>query len=77
MATPLFVVFVVVATTDIIFAVDSIPAIFAVTQEPFIVFAANAFAMLGLRALYFLLVGLHRPLRLPQGGLAAILGSSA
>lgn len=57
-ATPLLAVFVVIATTDIIFAVDSIPAIFAVTQEPFIVFAANAFALIGLRALYFLLVGL-------------------
>jgi tellurite resistance protein TerC len=54
-ATPLVAVFVVVATTDLIFAVDSIPAIFAVTTEPFIVFAANAFAMLGLRALYFVL----------------------
>ena len=57
-ATPLLAVFLVVATTDIIFAVDSIPAIFAVTQVSFIVFAANAFAMLGLRALYFLLVGM-------------------
>ena len=47
----------VVATTDLVFAVDSIPAIFAITQEPYIVFAANAFAMLGLRALYFVLVG--------------------
>src|SRR3954463_16478284 len=57
-ATPLLAVFVVVATTDVIFAVDSIPAIFAITQEPFIVFAANAFALVGLRSLYFLLVGL-------------------
>jgi len=57
-ATPLLAVFIVIATTDIIFAVDSIPAIFAVTQESFIVFAANAFALIGLRALYFLLVGL-------------------
>ena len=57
-ATPLFAVFVVIATTDIVFAVDSIPAIFAVTQQPFVVFAANAFALVGLRALYFLLVGL-------------------
>ena len=64
-ATPLLAVFVVVATTDIVFAVDSIPAIFAVTQEPFIVFAANAFALIGLRALYFLLVGLMDKLRLP------------
>jgi tellurite resistance protein TerC len=57
-ATPLLAVLVVVATTDIIFAVDSIPAIFAVSDEPFIVFAANAFAMLGLRALYFVLAGM-------------------
>jgi tellurite resistance protein TerC len=65
---PLVAVFVVVAATDVVFAVDSIPAIFAVTQEPFIVFAANAFAMLGLRALYFLLVGLmDRFIYLSQG----------
>ena len=57
-ATPLLAVLVVVATTDIIFAVDSIPAIFAITDEAFIVFAANAFAMLGLRALYFVLAGM-------------------
>jgi tellurite resistance protein TerC len=67
-ATPLLAVFVVIATTDIIFAVDSIPAIFAVTQESFIVFAANAFALIGLRALYFLLVGLmDRFVYLTQG----------
>jgi TerC family integral membrane protein len=73
-ATPLLAVFVVVATTDIIFAVDSIPAIFAVTQESFIVFAANAFAMLGLRALYFVLVGLMDKFVLLSYGLAVILG---
>jgi tellurite resistance protein TerC len=68
LATPLVAVFVVVATTDLIFAVDSIPAIFAVTTVPFIVFAANAFAMLGLRALYFLLVGvMDRFVYLSQG----------
>ena len=72
-ATPLLAVFVVVATTDIIFAVDSIPAIFAVTQESFIVFAANAFAMLGLRALYFVLVGLMDKFVLLSYGLAVIL----
>jgi tellurite resistance protein TerC len=61
MATPLLAVVVVVEVTDIIFAVDSIPAIFAVTQEPFLVFASNAFAILGLRAMYFLLADLmHR-----------------
>jgi tellurite resistance protein TerC len=71
---PLLVVFVVVATTDLIFAVDSIPAIFAVTRESFIVFAANAFAMLGLRALYFLLVGMRERFVYLSYGLAAILG---
>ena len=62
-----------IATTDIIFAVDSIPAIFAITQEPFIVFAANAFALLGLRALYFLLVGLMDRFVYLTQGLAVIL----
>ena len=73
-ATPLLAVFVVVATTDVIFAVDSIPAIFAVTTVPFIVFAANAFAMLGLRALYFLLVGVMNRFVYLSQGLAVILG---
>jgi len=72
-ATPLVAVFVVVATTDIVFAVDSIPAIFAVTQAPFIVFAANAFAMLGLRALYFVLVGMMDRFAYLSHGLAVIL----
>ncbi len=72
-AKPLVVVFVVVATTDIIFAVDSIPAIFAVTSEPFVVFAANAFAMLGLRALYFLLAGMMDRFVYLAHGLALIL----
>ena len=72
-ATPLVAVFVVVATTDVMFAVDSIPAIFAITQDPFIVFAANAFAMLGLRALYFLLVGLMDRFVYLYQGLAVIL----
>jgi tellurite resistance protein TerC len=72
-ATPLLAVFVVVATTDIVFAVDSIPAIFAVTQNAFIVFAANAFAMLGLRALYFLLVGMMDRFVHLSTGLAVIL----
>ncbi len=58
LATPLLAVLVMVEVTDIIFAVDSIPAIFAVTQEPFLVFAANALAILGLRAMYFLLADL-------------------
>ena len=68
MATPLLAVVVVVEVTDIIFAVDSIPAIFAVTQEPFIVFASNALAILGLRAMYFLLADLiHRFVYLKAG----------
>ena len=57
MATPLFAVLVIVETTDVVFAVDSIPAIFAVARDPFIVYTSNAFAILGLRALYFLLAG--------------------
>ena len=72
-ATPLFVVLVLVELTDIVFAVDSIPAILAVTQEPFLVFTSNAFAILGLRAMYFLLADLmHRFVHL-KAGLAAIL----
>lgn len=72
-ATPLLVVLVLVEFTDIIFAVDSIPAIFAVTDEPFLVFTANAFAVLGLRAMYFLLSDLiHRFVYL-KVGLAVIL----
>jgi len=72
-ATPLLAVFIVIASTDILFAVDSIPAIFAITQEPFIVFAANAFALVGLRALYFLLVGLMDRFVYLTQGLAVIL----
>ena len=72
-ATPLLAVFVVIATTDVIFAVDSVPAIFAVTQDPWIVFAANAFAMLGLRSLYFVLAGLMDRFAYLSHGLAAIL----
>ena len=72
-ATPLLAVLVVVEVTDIVFAVDSIPAIFAVTSEPFLVFAANAFAVLGLRAMYFLLADLvHRFVYL-KAGLALVL----
>lgn len=68
LATPLLAVVVLVEVTDIIFAVDSIPAIFAVTQEPFIVFASNALAILGLRAMYFLLADLmHRFIYLKIG----------
>ncbi|MBU0610655.1 MAG: TerC family protein [Armatimonadetes bacterium] len=57
LATPLFLVLLVVEATDVVFAVDSVPAIFAITRDPFIVFTSNVFAILGLRALYFLLAG--------------------
>ncbi len=72
-ATPLFAVLVVVETTDLIFAVDSIPAIFAVTRDPFLVFTSNVFAILGLRALYFLLAGVAHRFVYLKAGLAAIL----
>ncbi|HEX7052165.1 MAG TPA: TerC family protein [Longimicrobiales bacterium] len=72
-ATPLFVVLVLVETTDLIFAVDSIPAVFAVTQDPFIVYTSNIFAILGLRALYFLLAGVIERFHYLQIGLAVIL----
>ena len=73
-ATPLFTVLVLVEATDVIFAVDSVPAILAVSREPFIVFAANAFAILGLRALYFLLAGMAGRFRYLHVGLGFILG---
>jgi TerC family integral membrane protein len=73
LATPLLAVLVLVEVTDVVFAVDSIPAIFAVTDEPFLVFTANAFALLGLRAMYFLLADLmHRFVHL-KIGLALVL----
>ncbi len=72
-ATPLFVVLVLVEVTDLIFAVDSIPAIFAVTSDPFIVFTSNIFAILGLRAMYFLLVDMAERFHLLKYGLAVIL----
>ena len=72
-ATPLLAVVVVVETTDVVFAVDSIPAIFAVTSEPFLVFTSNAFAILGLRALYFLLAGMIGRFAYLKFGLAAVL----
>ncbi|MFJ4821563.1 TerC family protein [Streptomyces sp. NPDC088801] len=71
--TPLFVVFIVIGGTDILFALDSIPAVFGVTEEPYIVFVANAFALLGLRALYFLVTGLLDRLVYLSAGLAVIL----
>ncbi|MEA2247147.1 MAG: tellurite resistance protein TerC [Solirubrobacteraceae bacterium] len=71
--TPLFIVLVAIGSTDILFALDSIPAVFGVTDEPLIVFAANAFALLGLRALYFLVSGLLDRLVYLSTGLALIL----
>jgi tellurite resistance protein TerC len=72
-ATPLFVVLLFVEITDLIFAVDSIPAIFAVTSDPFIVFTSNIFAILGLRAMYFLLQGIADRFHYLKYGLAFIL----
>lgn len=72
-ATPLFLVLVLVEFTDVIFAVDSIPAIFAITNDPFLVFTSNVFAILGLRALFFALSGLVQAFHYLSYGLAAIL----
>ncbi len=72
-ATPLFLVLVLVESTDLVFAVDSIPAIYAVTSDPFIVFTSNIFAILGLRALYFVLAGYLSGLRFLKPALAGIL----
>ena len=71
--TPLFIVFVAIGGTDMLFALYSIPAVFGVTNEAYIVFAANAFALLGLRALYFLVTGLLDRLVYLSAGLALIL----
>jgi tellurite resistance protein TerC len=71
-ATPLFLVLVLVEVSDLIFAVDSIPAIFAVTRDPFIVFTSNIFAILGLRAMYFLLADMAGRFHLLNYGLAFI-----
>jgi tellurite resistance protein TerC len=72
-ATPLLVCLIFIELTDIIFAVDSIPAIFAITSEPFIVFTSNVFAILGLRAMFFALAGLMQLFHYLSYGLAAIL----
>lgn len=71
--TPLFIVFITIGGTDLLFALDSIPAVFGVTDQPYIVFAANAFALLGLRALFFLVTGLLDRLVYLSSGLALIL----
>jgi tellurite resistance protein TerC len=73
MATPLFVVILLIGVVDVIFAVDSIPAIFAITTDPFIVLTSNVFAILGLRAMYFLLAGMHERFHLLSYGLALVL----
>ncbi len=73
-ATPLLIALLVVESSDVIFAVDSIPAIFAITDDPFIVFSSNAFAILGLRALYFALAGIMDYFPYLRQGLVAVLG---
>jgi tellurite resistance protein TerC len=73
MATPLFVVITLIGIVDLVFAVDSIPAIFAITTDPFIVLTSNVFAILGLRAMYFLLAGMHERFHLLSYGLAIVL----
>jgi tellurite resistance protein TerC len=73
LATPLFAVLLLVEVTDVLFAVDSVPAVLAVSREQFIVFSSNAFAILGLRALYFLLADMHARFSYLQQGLAIIL----
>ncbi|TQM84352.1 tellurite resistance protein TerC [Saccharothrix saharensis] len=73
MATPLFVVLLAIGSIDVLFALDSIPAVFGITSEPYVVFAANAFALLGLRALFFLVKGLLDRLVYLSTGLALIL----
>jgi len=73
MATPLLLVLLIVESTDLVFAVDSIPAIFAVTEDPFIVYTSNVFAILGLRSLYFLLAGVMHRFHYLKLGLSAVL----
>jgi tellurite resistance protein TerC len=73
LATPLFLALVMVEFTDVIFAVDSIPAIFAITADPFLVLTSNVFAMLGLRSLYFALAGMIERFRYLKVSLAMIL----
>jgi len=72
-ATPLLVALIIIETTDIVFALDSVPAVLAVTTDPFIVYTSNIFAMLGLRSLYFVLAGVVERFRFLRVGLAAIL----
>ena len=72
-ATPLFAVLLLVEATDVLFAVDSVPAVLAVSKEQFIVFTSNAFAIMGLRSLYFMLADMHARFSYLQQGLAIIL----
>ncbi|MBX7055662.1 MAG: hypothetical protein K1X36_11965, partial [Pyrinomonadaceae bacterium] len=72
-ATPLFIALLFLEATDVIFAVDSVPAIFAVTSEPFIVFSSNIFAIMGLRSMYFMLAGVIDKFYLLKYGLAVVL----
>src|SRR5579872_7059880 len=72
-ATPLLIALVLIETTDLVFALDSIPAIFSITLDPFIVYTSNVFAILGLRSLYFLLAGAIQRFRYLKYGLAAVL----
>ena len=73
MATPLLVALIAIEATDLVFAVDSIPAVLAVTRDPFLVYTSNVFALLGLRSLYFVLAGVMRELRFLRPGLAVML----
>ena len=73
-ATPMFVVLLVVESSDVVFAIDSIPAVFGITQDPFIVYTSNIFAILGLRALYFLLAGVVGKFHYLKLGLSIVLG---
>jgi len=74
MLTPMIIVLVAIGTTDLVFALDSIPAVFGLTKEPYLVFTANVFALMGLRQLYFLLGDLLRRLVYLSPGLAVVLG---
>jgi tellurite resistance protein TerC len=73
-ATPLFLVLLVVETTDVVFALDSIPAIFGVTRDPFIIYTSNVFAILGLRSMYFVVAAVIRKFRYLRPALAVVLG---
>ena len=74
LVTPMLIVMIAIGTTDVLFALDSIPAIYGLTQEPYLVFTANAFALMGLRQLYFLIGGLLKRLVYLSYGLAIVLG---